>query len=86
MPFPSQNIGRSMLAGVALTAVLAGCSPALSPAGTEEANEQNQSQSSPAKSPIPLDSSVTPPLDADEAAVLEANRERSRLLVEQRTD
>jgi hypothetical protein len=27
-----------------------------------------------------------PPMDDDEAAVLEANRERSRLLVEQRTD
>ncbi|WP_314192430.1 nuclear transport factor 2 family protein [uncultured Arthrobacter sp.] len=86
MQLPNRQMGRSMLAAVTLSAALAGCSPAAGPAGTEETPEQNQTQPVPAESPIPMTSPLTPPTNSDEAAVLDVNRERSRLLVEQRTD
>lgn len=87
MPFLPTKPGRALLAAATLAAALAGCSPAAGPAGTEETNEPALSQGSPAESPIPMNTTLNPPpLDDDEAAVLEADRERNRLLVGQRTD
>jgi len=86
MPFRITRPGGAMLASVSLTAVLAGCSPAVTPTGPET-NGPTPPQATTAESPIPMNDTISPPpMDDDEAAVLEANRERSRLLVEQRTD
>lgn len=85
MPFLIKRPGSALLASVSLAVVVGGCS-AVTPPGPE-ANKPIPSQSTTAESPIPMnETSGTPPTNSDEAAVLEATRERSRLLVEQRTD
>jgi Domain of unknown function (DUF4440) len=86
MPFITSKPGSTVLVSVSLAAVLAGCSPAATPPGPE-ANEPIPSQATTSESPVPMNETLSsPPTNPDEAAVLEANRERSRLLVEQRTD
>ena len=86
MPFLTRKPGRVLLAGVSLAAVLAGCSPATTPANPES-GQPTLSQETISESPIPMNETPsTPPVNSDEATVLEVNRERSRLLVEQRID
>ena len=85
MPFLIRKPGSALLA-VSLAAVIAGCSPATAPPGTE-ANQPNLSQATTSESPIPMNETLNiTPTNSDETAVLEATRERSRLLVEQQTD
>ncbi|MCQ6269333.1 nuclear transport factor 2 family protein [Pseudarthrobacter sp. R1] len=86
MPFRITRPASVLFASLSLATVLAGCSPAATPPRTES-SEPIPSQATTTESPIPMnETSGTPPVNDDEAAVLEVNRERSRLLVEQRTD
>ncbi|WP_180987460.1 nuclear transport factor 2 family protein [Arthrobacter sp. AFG20] len=86
MPFLLRKPGSALLASISLAAVLAACTPAATSPGAES-NEPTLSQATTSESPSPMnEDSSSPPTNSDEAAVLEVNRERSRLLVEQRTD
>ncbi|WP_461190000.1 nuclear transport factor 2 family protein [Arthrobacter sp. Z4-13] len=86
MPFLIKKPGSALLATFCLAAVLAGCSPAVTPPNAES-NAPTLSEATTSESPIPMNETPsTPSANSDEAAVLEATRERSRLLVEQRTD
>jgi Domain of unknown function (DUF4440) len=86
MPFRITKPGRALLASVSLAAVLASCSPTVTLPGAES-NEPTMFQATISESPIPMNETPsTPSTNSDEAAVLQVNRERSRLLVEQRTD
>jgi hypothetical protein len=86
MPFRITKPGSALLASVSLAAVVAGCSPVTTSPGAES-NGPTPPRATTAESPTPMNETLgTPPANSDEAAVLEANRERSRLLVEQRTD
>jgi len=78
--------GSALLFSVSLAAVVTGCSPAATSPGAAS-NGPTPIQATTAESPIPMNmTSSTTPANSDEAELLEVNRERSRLLVEQRTD
>ncbi|WP_455834353.1 nuclear transport factor 2 family protein [Pseudarthrobacter siccitolerans] len=78
--------GSALLASVCLAAAVAGCSPAVTSPGAQS-DGPTPTQATTAESPIPMNETLgTTPPNSDEAAVLKVNRERSRLLVEQRTD
>lgn len=82
MSFRITRPGSALLASLSMAATV-GCSPAVTSPGPE-ANSQIPSTS---ESPNPMNETFNiKPSNADEAAVLEANKERSRLLVEQNTD